>query len=51
MRVPRWLAGAAGLGVFSWIWFRNAWINDDAFITFRSIEQLLVGNGLQFNPH
>ncbi len=36
---------------FSWIWWRNAWITDDAFITFRSIEQLLVGNGLQFNPH
>lgn len=51
MRVPRWFAGVAGLGVFSWVWFRNAWINDDAFITFRTIEQLLVGNGLQWNPH
>ncbi|MEO7794579.1 MAG: hypothetical protein ABIV06_07370 [Thermoanaerobaculia bacterium] len=51
MRILRRSWELAGLAVYSWIWFRNAWITDDAFITFRSIEQLLVGNGLQFNPH
>ncbi|MDA8020337.1 MAG: hypothetical protein MPN21_23100 [Thermoanaerobaculia bacterium] len=29
----------------------TAWICDDAFITFRSVEQLLEGNGPRWNPH
>ena len=43
--------GLAALGIVGWTWFENAWITDDAFITFRSIEQLLAGNGLRFNVH
>ena len=51
MKLRCWIEGVAALGVFSWVWFRNAWITDDAYITFRTIEQFLAGNGLQFNPH
>ncbi len=51
MKTRQAIGWCAVLVVFSWIWLRNAWITDDAFITFRSIEQLLVGNGLRFNPH
>jgi arabinofuranosyltransferase len=29
---------------------RNAWISDDAFITFRSVENFLAGYGMGFNP-
>lgn len=41
----------AVLGAISWVWFEHAWLTDDAYITFRSIEQLLDGNGLRFNVH
>ena len=51
LRIRQSIGWGAVLVTFSWIWFRNAWITDDAFITFRSIEQLLVGNGLRFNFH
>ena len=29
----------------------NAWVSDDAFITFRTIESYLHGFGLSYNPH
>lgn len=29
----------------------NAWVSDDGFITFRSVEQLFAGNGPRWNPH
>ncbi len=29
----------------------TAWVGDDIFITFRSLEQLIEGNGPRFNPH
>jgi arabinofuranosyltransferase len=29
----------------------NAWVSEDAFITFRSIDQLNAGNGPRWNPH
>jgi arabinofuranosyltransferase len=29
----------------------NAWVADDAYITFRSIEQLWAGHGPRWNPH
>ena len=51
MKIRHAIGWGAILVAFSWIWFRNAWITDDAFITFRSIEQLLVGNGLRFNQN
>ncbi|MBK6531190.1 MAG: hypothetical protein IPN17_09860 [Deltaproteobacteria bacterium] len=30
---------------------KNAWAADDAYITFRSVEQLLAGHGPRWNPH
>lgn len=30
---------------------RNAWVSDDAFITFRSIENFLAGYGMGYNPY
>lgn len=33
------------------IFFKNAWVGDDAYITFRIVEQLFAGNGPNFNPH
>jgi arabinofuranosyltransferase len=29
----------------------NAWVADDAFITFRVLEQMDAGNGIRWNPH
>jgi arabinofuranosyltransferase len=29
----------------------NAWVSEDAYITLRSTEQLLAGNGPRWNPH
>lgn len=37
------------LGVM--IYLKNGWISDDAYIIFRSIEQLFAGNGPNWNPH
>lgn len=39
------------LVVAGWILAKTSWICDDAFITFRSIEQLADGNGPRWNPH
>jgi len=36
-----------GIAVF----FKNAWVSEDAYILFRSLEQVLVGNGPVWNPH
>ncbi|HXF84915.1 MAG TPA: hypothetical protein VNK49_05945 [Anaerolineales bacterium] len=30
---------------------RNAWVSDDAYITFRTIENFLAGYGLGYNPY
>lgn len=37
--------------VLALVWVRTAWTTDDAFVTFRSVEQLLDGNGPRWNPH
>ena len=37
--------------LLAWLFFRNAWVADDAYITFRSVEQLFAGNGPRWNPH
>lgn len=39
------------LAVFAWILGSTSWICDDAFISFRSVEQLIEGNGPRWNPH
>lgn len=33
------------------VFFKNAWIAEDAYINFRSVEQLFAGNGPVWNPH
>lgn len=33
------------------VFLKNAWVCDDAYIIFRSIEQLFAGNGPNWNPH
>jgi arabinofuranosyltransferase len=35
---------------YAFIIIRNAWISDDAYITFRTIENFVSGNGLVYNP-
>lgn len=42
-----WLT--AGIALFSFVFFKNAWVADDAYISFRSIEQLFAGNGPRWN--
>lgn len=42
------IALALAWTIVSW---RNAWVCDDAYITFRSVEQLHAGNGPRWNPH
>ncbi|HEX6789935.1 MAG TPA: hypothetical protein VF247_01375, partial [Candidatus Krumholzibacteria bacterium] len=46
----RWLAVLACAG-FLIVVIKNAWVCDDAYIVFRSIEQLFAGNGPVWNPH
>ncbi len=33
------------------IFLKNAWVSEDAYITFRSVEQIFAGNGPVWNPH
>ena len=42
---------AAGVGLFLLVFLKNAWVSEDAYIMFRSIEQLFAGNGPRWNPH
>jgi arabinofuranosyltransferase len=39
----------AGLSVFFLLLIRTAWLDDDAYITFRAIDNLLNGYGLRWN--
>jgi len=45
------IAGFAGAAFLVGIFLKIAWVTDDAYITFRSIEQLFAGNGPRWNPH
>lgn len=38
-----------GLAFFLFIFFKNAWVADDAYIAFRSVEQMFAGNGPRWN--
>jgi len=42
-----YLAFLLAVGIFN----KNAWVTEDAYILFRSLEQLLAGNGPRWNPH
>jgi arabinofuranosyltransferase len=46
-----WGLSLLGLGVFTYVFVQNAWVSEDAYITFRSLEQLAAGNGPRWNPH
>lgn len=37
--------------MFPLVVLKNAWVCDDAYIVFRSLEQLFAGNGPVWNPH
>jgi arabinofuranosyltransferase len=39
------------ISIFFFIVIRNAWVSDDAYITFRTIENFLSGYGLTYNPY
>ena len=43
------LAGAFVL-LFTYVFLANSWIGDDAFITFRVVDNFVHGYGLTFNP-
>ncbi len=47
-RHARWLALGA-FAALAWVTLRCAWMSDDAFITLRHIEHLMLGHGLRFN--
>ena len=38
-----------GLAVFAWVLLRTAWVCDDAFISFRVVENAVAGHGLRWN--
>ena len=39
------------LGMFSYLFYMNGWVSEDAYISFRSLEQFFAGNGLVWNAH
>ena len=39
------------LAIAIFVFLKNAWVGEDAYILFRSIEQLFSGNGPIWNPH
>lgn len=50
---PSWIKRhgffALGLFLFFFIFLKNAWVADDAYIAFRSVEQFFAGNGPRWN--
>ena len=48
--IGRVLLGA-GFALFALVVWRTAWVAEDAYINFRSIEQLFAGRGPRWNPH
>jgi arabinofuranosyltransferase len=49
-RAESTLLAATFLLVFTYVFLANAWIGDDAFITFRVVDNFLNGYGPTFNP-
>ena len=37
--------------IFTLVFLKNAWVSEDACITFRCVEQVFDGNGPRWNPH
>lgn len=44
------LFAAAAIAAFTYVFLANSWIGDDAFITFRVVDNVVNGHGLTFNP-
>ena len=44
------LIAGSFLVIFTYVFLANAWIGDDAYITFRVVDNFLNGYGLTFNP-
>ena len=42
---------SAAYALTIWVFYKNAWVTDDAYIIFRSVEQVFAGNGPTWNPH
>ena len=49
-RAESTLVAGASLLVFTYVFLANSWIGDDAFITFRVVDNFVHGYGLTFNP-
>ena len=50
MRIPASKLRRALLGLFSLLLVSSAWMHDDAYITFRTIDNFVNGLGLTWNP-
>ena len=53
-QTPGWLARACvalGTALFAVVLLKTAWVAEDAYINFRSVEQLFAGRGPRWNPH
>lgn len=46
----RWLTFAAAVAIFLIVLIRTAWVSDDAFITYRTVDNFVNGYGLRWNP-
>ena len=42
---------SAAYALTIWVFIKNAWVTEDAYIIFRSVEQVFAGNGPVWNPH
>lgn len=49
-RAESLLIKASLLAIFTYVFLANAWIGDDAYITFRVVDNFIHGYGLTFNP-
>lgn len=49
-RAESTLITGAFLVIFTYVFLANAWIGDDAYITFRVVDNFINGYGLTFNP-
>lgn len=50
MRRPS-IALVLALAIAAYVYLKNAWVAEDAYIVFRSLEQLFAGHGPVWNPH
>ncbi|MFH1070734.1 MAG: hypothetical protein V1794_14050 [Candidatus Glassbacteria bacterium] len=48
-RNTRRIALAGGMLLFAVVLYRNAWLSDDAYITFRTVDNFIQGYGLTWN--